>query len=77
MATPARIVGTAEFNDRQVFVAVDWKDSGLVHISEITDGYVADIGDHVKEGEEVRARVLDVAPDGKICLSMRNVNDER
>ena len=24
---PARIVGTAEFNDRQVFVAVDWKDN--------------------------------------------------
>jgi hypothetical protein len=59
-----------------VFLDLGCYGSGLVHISEITDGYVADIGDHVKEGEEVRARVLDVAPDGKIRLSMRDVNDE-
>ena len=45
-----------------VFLNLGCYGSGLVHISEITGGYVADIGDHVKEGEEVRARVLDVCP---------------
>ena len=34
------------------FVALDDNTQGLVHISEITHGYVKDINDHLKVGDE-------------------------
>lgn len=46
---------------------------GLVHVSELSDGYVADPNDVVKVGQEVRVRVKDVnMGTGKISLSMKS-----
>jgi len=47
---------------------------GLVHISQITAGYVQSVEDVLEVGEEVHVRVLsrDVAS-GKIALSMKDV----
>ncbi|MGM0902775.1 MAG: S1 domain-containing post-transcriptional regulator GSP13 [Bacillota bacterium] len=54
------------------FVALDDNTQGLVHISEITHGFVKDINDHLKVGDEIQVKVLSVDEDaGKIGLSIR------
>jgi general stress protein 13 len=54
------------------FVALDDNTQGLVHISEITHGFVKDINDHLKVGDEVQVKVLSVDEEaGKIGLSIR------
>jgi general stress protein 13 len=54
------------------FVALDEHTQGLVHISEITHGYVKDINEHLKVGDEVNVKVLSVDEGaGKIGLSIR------
>lgn len=59
------------------FVALDEDTQGLVHISEITYGFVKDIGDYLKIGDEVRVKVLDIDEDGtKISLSIRALQEE-
>lgn len=58
------------------FVALDENTQGLVHISEITHGYVKDINEHIKVGEEVKVKVLSVdKAAGKIGLSMRAIEE--
>lgn len=54
------------------FVALDDNTQGLVHISEITHGYVKDINDHLKVGDEIKVKVLSIDEGaGKIGLSIR------
>lgn len=54
------------------FVAIDENTQGLVHISEVTHGYVKDVNDHLKIGDEVNVKVLSVdEKSGKISLSIR------
>lgn len=53
------------------FVEWDDKQSGLVHISEISNRYVKDINDHVKKGQTVKAKVIKIDPNGKISLSIK------
>lgn len=50
--------------------------TGLVHISEVADRYVKDIHDVLSIGDEVTVKVLQVAPDGKIGLSIRKAVDK-
>ncbi|MCM3724972.1 S1 domain-containing post-transcriptional regulator GSP13 [Neobacillus cucumis] len=54
------------------FVALDDQTQGLVHISEITHGYVKDINEHLKVGDEIKVKVLSIDEGaGKIGLSIR------
>src|SRR3954454_7109552 len=54
------------------FVALDENNQGLVHISEVTHGFVKDINDHLKVGDEVQVKILSVDEKaGKIGLSIR------
>ena len=54
------------------FVALDENTQGLVHISEITHGYVKNINEHIKVGDEVNVKVLSIDKEaGKIGLSIR------
>jgi len=51
---------------------------GLVHISQITNGFVQDVGDVLAIGDEVDVRVVTVdAASGKISLSMKDVPQRR
>ena len=45
---------------------------GLIHISQVADEFVKDVADHLKVGDQVKARVLRVTPEGKIDLSLKN-----
>ncbi len=48
---------------------------GLVHISEIAEGYVKSVEDHLKVGDIVPVKVIAVDAQGKISLSMVQVKD--
>lgn len=50
--------------------------TGLVHISEVSDGFVKDIHDVLKIGDEVTVKVLSIGDDGKIALSIRKAQDK-
>ncbi|TQS75970.1 general stress protein 13 [Ornithinibacillus gellani] len=54
------------------FVALNDKVQGLVHISEVTHGFVKDINDHLEIGDEVSVKVLNIdEANNKVSLSIR------
>jgi ribosomal protein S1 len=59
------------------FVEIGAERPGLIHISEMTHGYVRTPGDVVKEGDEIEAQVIDVNRKKKqIKLSMKALQPE-
>lgn len=63
-----KVTGIAKFG---AFVALDASTSGLVHISEISTGFVNDINDHLKIGDSVKVKVVAIDDKGRINLSIR------
>ena len=55
------------------FIDISGK-TGLVHISEISDTYVKNIRDYIKENEKVKVKVIGVDEKGKISLSIKQAN---
>ena len=54
------------------FVALNDDIQGLVHISEVTHGYVKDINEHLTVGDNVNVKVLNVDEENKkVSLSIR------
>lgn len=54
------------------FVAIDEEVQGLVHISEVTHGFVKDINEYLSVGDEVKVKVLNVdEAKNKYSLSIR------
>jgi S1 RNA binding domain protein len=49
--------------------------SGLVHISEIAHEYVHRVEDHLRKNDVVRAKVIGIKPDGKIELSIKQLEE--
>ncbi|QDP19957.1 polyribonucleotide nucleotidyltransferase [Sphingomonas xanthus] len=49
---------------------------GLVHVSEIKNERVEKVADVLTEGQEVKVKLLEVDPRGKVRLSMRLVDQE-
>ncbi len=62
-----KVVRLAAFG---AFVEITPGKDGLVHISQMAPGHVEKPEDVVSEGQEVKVRVTDVSPDGKVGLSM-------
>ena len=58
------------------FVALDEETQGLVHISEITYGYVKEVSEFLSVGQEIEVKVLEVDEKaGKISLSIRALQE--
>ena len=58
-----------------IFVSLDEFYSGLIHISEISEGFVKDINDYVNVGETIRARIVDTDEQSyHVKLSIKNMN---
>ncbi|HOV51042.1 MAG TPA: S1 RNA-binding domain-containing protein [Candidatus Cryosericum sp.] len=53
------------------FVKIDTNEVGLVHISEISDTYVRDVNQFLKEGDKVTVRIIGRNKDGKLNLSIK------
>jgi len=65
----------ARLMDFGAFVTILPGRDGLVHISQISDERVEHVGDKLKEGDVVRVKVLEVDRQGRVRLSMRNVDE--
>ncbi|OEC02957.1 general stress protein [Lysinibacillus sphaericus] len=58
------------------FVALDDDTQGLVHISEITYGFVKDVSEFLSVGQEVEVKVLEIDEAAeKISLSIRALQE--
>lgn len=68
--TVARIV------DFGAFITILPGKDGLLHISQIANERVENVGDYLKEGQEVQVKVLDVDQRGRIKLSMKELLEE-
>ena len=63
-----KVTGIAKFG---VFVSFEGGKSGLVHISEVANSFVSDVGEHVKNGQMIKVKVLSITEQGKINLSIK------
>lgn len=64
-----KVTGVKPFG---AFVAIDEKNQGLVHISEVAHGFVKDINEYLSVGDEVKVKILTIDEEsGKISLSIR------
>lgn len=70
--TEGKVTGITNFG---AFVDLGEGQSGMVHISEIADGYVKDIHDVLKVGDTVKVLVLN-EKDHKIALSIKQATDK-
>lgn len=55
------------------FVELEDDLSGLIHISEVANEYVSDVGDFLHEGEKVQAKVVSIDANGKVALSLKRM----
>ena len=68
-----RVSGITNFG---AFVELPGGKSGLVHISEVSRDYVKDINEHLKVGDTVKVKIMNVDPGGKIGLSIKKAQEE-
>jgi polyribonucleotide nucleotidyltransferase len=64
----------ARLMDFGAFVTILPGRDGLVHISQISDERVERVSDKLKEGDVIRVKVLEVDRQGRVRLTMRNVD---
>jgi S1 RNA binding domain protein len=67
------VTGLSKFG---AFVKLPGGKSGLVHISEVSDGYVKDITEHLAEGSAVRVKVISIDEKGRINLSIKKASED-
>ena len=67
-----KVTGITNFG---VFVELPDGSVGVVHISEVAPVFVKEIRDHVKEGQDVKVKVLEIGQSGKISLSIKKAMD--
>lgn len=67
-----KVTGLTKFG---AFVSLPEGKSGLVHISEIAYSYVNDVKDYLKEGQEVKVKVIGIDENGRINLSIKKAMD--
>lgn len=58
-----------------IFVKIDKEYSGLIHISEISDSFVKNVGDYAKIGNEITAEVIETDEEShQLKLSIKKFN---
>lgn len=58
-----------------VFVSCDEYYSGLIHISEISHGFVKNVADYVNIGDIINVEILEVDEElGQLKLSIKNID---
>ena len=69
-----KVTGFTSFG---AFVDLGEGKKGLVHISEVANEYVREIGEHLTVGQDVKVKILSVGDDGKISLSIKKAAEEK
>lgn len=63
-----KVTGIKKFG---AFVALPEGKTGMVHISEVSNEFIQDLAAVLTEGQTVKVKVINIAPDGKIALSIK------
>ena len=58
------------------FVTLEDGKLGMIHISEVSDGFVRDIREFLSEGQNVRVKLIRIDDTGKLALSLKQVPAE-
>ena len=67
-----KVTGIMKFG---AFVSLPGGKSGLVHISEIAYSYVNEVSDFLKEGQEVKVKIIGVDENNRINLSIKKAQE--
>ena len=68
----AKVTGIQEYG---AFVNIDDEYDGLIHISEISYGFVKNINDYVKSGDKIYAEVINIDEDSnQLRLSIKDID---
>lgn len=67
-----KVTGITKFG---AFVDLGEGKTGMVHISEVAPTYVKEITDFLTQGQTVKVKILNIADDGKISLSVKQAMD--
>ena len=68
----ATVTGVQKYG---AFVNIDNDHDGLIHISEISYGYVKNVNDYVKVGDKIYVEVVDVnEDDSQLKLSIKDID---
>ena len=58
-----------------IFVNIDNFHNGLIHISEISDGFVRNVNDYVAVGETIYVKVIEIDDESlQLKLSIKDIN---
>lgn len=68
MIVEGKVTGVKKFG---AFVSLPDGKSGMVHISEVSNSFIENLDAVLQEGQEVKVKVINIAPDGKIALSIK------
>ena len=68
-----KVTGVKKFG---AFVRLPNGTTGMVHISEVSNEYVQELADVLSEGQEVSVKVLSIADDGKVALSIKQTQEK-
>ncbi len=69
-----KVTGITAFG---AFIQLPEGKTGLVHISEVAQEYVKDIGSHLKENQIVKVKILTIDQNGKVSLSIKKACDQK
>lgn len=69
-----KVTGITDFG---AFVDLPDGKSGMVHISEVAPTYVNKITDFLEEGQTVKVKVLSIAENGKVSLSIKKAMENK
>ncbi len=69
MVVKGTIEGIKKFG---AFVKLENGQTGLLHISQIRDGYVKRVDEWLRVGEEYEFKILEIKEDGKIDLTLKD-----
>lgn len=69
-----KVTGITSFG---AFIQLEDGSMGLVHISEVAEGYVKDIKDYLSEGQTVTVKAISLEKDGKLRLSIKKLAPEK
>lgn len=67
-----KVTGLTNFG---AFVSLPENRTGMVHISEVAASFVSDIREFLKEGQDIRVKVIEITDSGKIGLSVKKVDE--
>ena len=67
-----KVTGITKFG---AFIALGEGKTGMVHVSEVAPTFVENINDHLSVGQTVKVKVMNIAEDGKISLSIKRATD--